>query len=78
MRVDFEDRAELLAADPEVYYVTDHYVEYPIVLVRLSRVHRDALGELLQMAHGFVAAEKRQGGALRTAKRRTNARRPRR
>src|SRR5256886_16481063 len=26
VRVDFDDRAELLAADPDVYYVTDHYV----------------------------------------------------
>ena len=24
VRVDFDDRAELLAADPDVYYVTDH------------------------------------------------------
>src|SRR5882762_2481778 len=26
IRVDFDDRAELLAADPDVYYLTDHYV----------------------------------------------------
>jgi hypothetical protein len=26
VRVDFDDRAELLAAAPDVYYVTDHYV----------------------------------------------------
>src|ERR1700758_1755299 len=26
VRVDFDDRAELLAADPDVYYVTDHYL----------------------------------------------------
>jgi len=28
VRVDFDDRAELLAADPDVYYVTDHYLNY--------------------------------------------------
>src|ERR1700745_2519028 len=38
VRVDFDDRAELLTADPEVYYVTDHYLNYTAVLVRLSRV----------------------------------------
>jgi hypothetical protein len=38
VKVDFEDRAEQLAAAPDVYYVTDHYVGYPSVLVRLSRV----------------------------------------
>ena len=26
VRVDFDDRDELLAAAPDVYYVTDHYV----------------------------------------------------
>ncbi len=38
LRVGFDDRAELLAAAPDVYYVTDHYLNYSAVLVRLSRV----------------------------------------
>ena len=54
VRVDFNDRAELLAADPDVYYVTDHYVGYNAVLVRLSRVSADVLRDLLGMAHKFV------------------------
>src|SRR5438093_269529 len=54
--VDFDARAELLAADPDVYYVTDHYVPYNIVLVRLSRVNRDVLRDLLGMAHKFITA----------------------
>src|SRR6266851_9679780 len=54
VRVDFDDRAELLAADPDVYYVTDHYVGYSAVLVRLSRVNRDVLRDLLGMAYKFV------------------------
>jgi hypothetical protein len=54
VRVDFDDRAELLAADPDVYYVTDHYVGHSAVLVRLSRVNRDVLRDLLGMACKFV------------------------
>ena len=54
LRVDFDDRAELLAANPDVYYVTDHYVGYSSVLVRLSRVSPDVLRDLLRMAHKFV------------------------
>jgi hypothetical protein len=54
VRVDFDDRAELLAADPDVYYVTDHYVPGNAVLVRLSRVNPDVLRDLLGMAHKFV------------------------
>jgi|SRR5208283_4960414 len=62
VRMDFDDRAELLDADPAVYYVTDHYVAYSAVLVRLSRVNPDALRDLLGMAYKFVT--------------RTSARRP--
>jgi hypothetical protein len=54
VRVDFDDRADLLAEQPDVYYVTDHYVGYNMVLVRLSRVSPDVLKDLLGMAHKFV------------------------
>jgi hypothetical protein len=54
VRVDFDDRADLLAEQPDVYYVTDHYVGYNMVLVRLSRVSPDVLRDLLCMAHKFV------------------------
>ena len=54
VRVDFDDRAELLAANPDVYYVTDHYAGHNVVLVRLSRVNPDVLRDLLGMAYKFV------------------------
>ena len=57
VRIDFENRAELLAAASDVYYVTDHYLNYPMVLVRLSRIHPDALRDLLGMAWRFVTAK---------------------
>ena len=58
IRVGFDDRAELLAAAPDVYYVTDHYLNYSAVLVRLSRVSPDVLRDLLGMAHKFVTARR--------------------
>ena len=58
VRVDINDRAELLAAAPDVYYVTDHYVGYSAVLVSLSRVTTDVLRDLLGMAHKFVTAHR--------------------
>ena len=57
VRVSFEDRAELLEAAPQTYYLTDHYVNYPSVLVRLSRIQTDGLRDLLRMAVRFVTAE---------------------
>lgn len=77
VRIDFDQRDELLAADPRVYYVTHHYIDYPCVLVRLPRIHRDALGGLLQSAHRFVTTRKRgrkprarPGGTLSLSKNR--------
>ena len=57
VRVDFDDRAELLTATPDVYYATDHYLGYSAVLVRLSRVTPDVLRDLLGMARKFVTAD---------------------
>ena len=68
VRVDFDDRAELLAGDPAVYYLTDHYVNYTGVLVRLSHVNRGMLRDLLGMAYKFVIRLPKQ--ASRKTKRR--------
>lgn len=54
VRIDFRDRDELLAAEPEVYYLKEHYVDYACVLVRLSRISADALRDLLLMSWQFV------------------------
>src|SRR5215470_2214708 len=54
VRIDFDRRAELIAAEPDVYYLTDHYLNYPTVLVRLSSIHAGALKDLLRMAWSFV------------------------
>ena len=54
VRLDFDDRAELLAGDPDLYYVTDHYINYSAVLVRLSRVTPDTLRDLIGTAYKFV------------------------
>jgi len=58
VRVGFDDRAELLASAPDVYYITDHYLDYSAVLVRLSRITPDVLRDLLGMAHKFVTARR--------------------
>jgi hypothetical protein len=60
VRTDFEQREELLAADPASYYITDHYVNYEWILVRVARVHADTLHDLIRWAHKSAAAEKRR------------------
>ena len=51
LRMSFEQREGLMADDPETYYITDHYRDYPWVLVRLAAVRADALPDLLRAAH---------------------------
>jgi hypothetical protein len=50
-------REELIEGDPDVYYIRDHYVPWPTVLVRLERVDDDVLHELLMMAARYRGAD---------------------
>lgn len=58
--MDFAERDALVADDPETYYLKEHYVDYPCVLVRLSRVRADALRDLVTGAHRFIGARTRK------------------
>ena len=50
VKMDRDERAMRIKADPETFYITDHYLNYPWILVRLSTVRRDDLRELLEDA----------------------------
>jgi len=50
LRMGFEERAALLEAKPSVYYLTDHYLNYPAILVRLSRIREKELAFILEQA----------------------------
>ena len=58
--MDFADRDALVEDDPDTYYLKEHYLNYPCVLVRLSCVHADALRDLIAGAHRFVSAKVRK------------------
>jgi hypothetical protein len=49
------ERDFLLESDPAVFYITDHYRDYPAVLVCLDRVRKSVLRELLTDAWRRVA-----------------------
>lgn len=55
--MEFADRDALIADDPDTYYLKEHYVGYPCVLVRLPRAHADALRDLVSSAHRYVTAK---------------------
>jgi len=52
--VPFEQRDALIEEVPDVYYLKDHYVSHPCVLVRLAVIKDDALRDLLLTAHHFI------------------------
>jgi hypothetical protein len=61
VRAEFEEREGLLEDGPDTYYVTDHYRRYPVVLVRLSLLNRDALRELLAGSWRMTVEKRRKG-----------------
>lgn len=63
--MDFADRDALIEEAPDTYYLKDHYLGYPCVLVRLSRVHPDALRDLVIGAHRYVSAKSKSAGRSR-------------
>jgi hypothetical protein len=67
--MDFAARNALLEDDPVTYYLKEHYVDYPCVLVRLARVHPDALRDLVIGAHRYVSAKRARANATTKSKR---------
>ena len=65
VRADYEERDLFIADAPETYYLTDYYRRYPLVLVRLSRIERDALRDVLSVSWRLTSAKARRRGRSR-------------
>jgi hypothetical protein len=67
LRTTSVNREYLLEAWPDAFYLTDHYRNYPWVLVRLSVIARARLAEVLEDAWELVAPKRlRTQGPHRT------------
>ena len=53
--IDYGDREFRLQTNPEVFYITDHYAGYPMILVRLAKVDPNDLRDLVRGAWRMVA-----------------------
>ncbi len=60
VRMGFDQREDLIAMDPDTYYITDHYKNYEWILVRLARVKVDTLRELIRIAWQSRVPKKRR------------------
>jgi hypothetical protein len=58
LRCDFLDRQILLQADSDSFFLTDHYRDYPWILVRLDKISTAALADVVLRAWRIVAPKK--------------------
>lgn len=60
LRTTFEARDHLITTKPTAFFLTEHYRDYPYVLVRLSVVTESVLAPLLADAWQVVAPKPRR------------------
>ena len=53
-----DERDMLVESQPKVFYFTDHYRDYPIVLIRLSKAKRTTVEPLLRRHWRTLASKK--------------------
>jgi hypothetical protein len=53
-----DERDHLLEMDPKTYFITDHYRDYPSVLVRIARIDKTMLWKMLERRFRAIAPKK--------------------
>jgi hypothetical protein len=48
--IDFDAREEMMNTSPDKFYITDHYLNHPYMLVRMAKVNAGELRDLLTVA----------------------------
>ena len=54
-----DERDMLLELDPATYHITDHYKNYPAILVRLSELDSKSLRAMLERRYAKIAPKKK-------------------
>jgi hypothetical protein len=58
LKMSFEAREAMIAEEPEKYFITDHYLNYEWILVRLPKVTEPEMRDLLNVAYRASAQTK--------------------
>ena len=58
VKIEDSRRELLLQVDPQTYFMEPHYLGYPVVLLRLSRVKADSLARLLEDGWRMLAPKR--------------------
>jgi len=54
-RIGFDERELLMQTKPDVFYITDHYLGYPAVLLRMAKASKKEAADIVNMSWRFVA-----------------------
>ena len=57
LRCELLDREILMQSAPDAFFITDHYRDYPWILLRFGMVEKSALPELIERAWRLVASK---------------------
>jgi hypothetical protein len=60
IRADPDEREWLIADAPDIYYLTDYYRKYPLLLARIPKLDRDALRDLLTVSWRLTVPKTRR------------------
>jgi hypothetical protein len=58
LRISFDEREILMRSKPKTFFITDHYQDYPAVLVRLGKIREGEMRDLLQRSWEFTMKKK--------------------
>ena len=58
IRCDFLDRQILLLTQPDVFFLTDHYRDHPMILMRMEKASKSVLAEAVERAWRLAAPAK--------------------
>jgi hypothetical protein len=53
-----DERDNLIELDPKTYFITEHYRDYPCVLVRIKRINEAMLRKMLERRWRAIAPKK--------------------
>jgi len=69
LEVSFDEREMLMEAEPETFFFTAHYKDYPSVLARIATLHPGSLRNFLERRFRKIAPKKvlREWEAARAA-----------
>ncbi len=65
-KVGFDEREMLMNAKPAVFYITDHYRDYPSVLLRLARATKQDAATVVELAWKYSASKRLRASFVAT------------